>query len=139
MINSRQKGANGERELARLLEDELGCKFKRNLDQYQDGGFDLKLKNVDECNHVDVFLDKLAIECKRYSKVTESDICYWWIQAVNQTLNNNKIPILAYRKDRESWKFVVPMKILNHDFHVSYALEYCVTLSLKGFCSIVRG
>ena len=34
MVNGRQKGAAFERQIAGMLYDELGIKFRRNLDQY---------------------------------------------------------------------------------------------------------
>lgn len=35
MVNSRNKGANFERELAKLLFEELGLTFKRDIEQYR--------------------------------------------------------------------------------------------------------
>ena len=35
MVNGRQKGAAAEREIAKLLFDELGMTFKRDLEQYR--------------------------------------------------------------------------------------------------------
>jgi len=41
-INSRNKGAAGEREVAKIIENLLGLECKRNLDQWRSGGFDLE-------------------------------------------------------------------------------------------------
>ena len=38
---SRSKGQRGEREVASILNERLGLESKRNLAQYQEGGFDL--------------------------------------------------------------------------------------------------
>ena len=37
MANSRSTGASAEREIAKLLFDELGMTFKRDLEQYRAG------------------------------------------------------------------------------------------------------
>ena len=36
--NGRNKGATFERDIAKMLDDELGISFKRNLDQYRESG-----------------------------------------------------------------------------------------------------
>ena len=41
-VSERRKGADGERELAKLLYDRLGVELKRNLEQSRNGGYDLE-------------------------------------------------------------------------------------------------
>ena len=57
MVNGRQKGAAAEREIAKLLFDELGLSFKRDLEQYR------------AADHGDLICDEpfpFCIEVKRY-------------------------------------------------------------------------
>ena len=43
MTNSRSKGQRGEREVAKILSEELGFSIKRILDQTREGGHDLDI------------------------------------------------------------------------------------------------
>ena len=92
--HSRRKGASGERELAHLLEKHLDVKLVRNLSQSRDGGHDL------------TGLDNMAFEVKRTAK---SQLSAWWKQAVVQAEDVGRVPVLAYRLDRQSWRFVVAL------------------------------
>jgi hypothetical protein len=92
MVNSRVKGAGGERELAKILGDRLGVPFERNLSQCRAGGFDL------------IGLDQLAIEVKRCEKLS---IPQWWEQTQRQA--TGKVPVLAYRQSRKPWAIIVPL------------------------------
>ena len=58
-INSRNKGASFERQICKILNEELGLDCKRNLDQYQ------------AKNNFDISgLPGWAIECKNYKQIT---------------------------------------------------------------------
>lgn len=93
----RNKGANGERELARLLRDLLGdAVITRNLIQSREGGADLILDGYD-----------WALEVKR---AATAEIRTWWSQAVLQAMRAGKKPALAYRLDRQQWRFRVLMR-----------------------------
>ena len=58
MVNGRNKGASYEREIAKMLFDELGIGFKRDLEQYRAGA------------HADLIADDpdfpFTLELKRY-------------------------------------------------------------------------
>lgn len=89
---SRNKGASGERELLKLLSDELGVILTRNLEQTRNGGADC------------VLIKGFALECKRVEKLSRPT---WWRQACRQAEALGVQPILAYRRNREPWAFWV--------------------------------
>lgn len=111
-INSRIKGKTGEIELAAILNGELGCKLKRNLQQTREGGFDL----VDESG----LLNEFSIEVKRGKKYLHD----WWLQTVVQAYDCKRIPILAYRLDRYEWRFEIPIGLMNESLG-TYFLNAC--------------
>lgn len=87
-INSRRKGATGERELAHLLQT-YGYPAERGV-QYSG------LKgNADV-----VGVEGLHIECKRSERVTEED----FIKQAERDARKGQIPIVMYRKNGEQWK-----------------------------------
>lgn len=97
--SQRNKGANGERELAKLLYGRLGVELKRNLEQSRIGGYDL------------VGLP-FAIEVKRHEELRVNE---WWAQASHQAIDARNatgdytIPVLAWRQSRKPWTFRVPI------------------------------
>lgn len=91
MINSRAKGQRAEREICRLLSDELGIEVKRNVDQARDGG-------------ADVLIPGFAIEVKHRQATT---LPAWWRQARQQAEKARAEPLLLYRKDREPWSAAI--------------------------------
>lgn len=118
--SERRKGAGGERELFRLLKDELGVSVVRNLNQTRNGGADGE------------GLEGVALEVKR---AKQARIGPWIAQTVEQAERAGAEPVLAYRVDRQSWRFVVRLGLLCGDFENSR--EWAV-LSLAGFCEIYR-
>lgn len=94
-INSRNKGASGERELIRLIEDHLGIRLERNLAQSFAGGHDL------------IGLDHWAIEVKRYREIGEPEKRAFWVQAVEQANRVGKRPAVCFRADRKQWRVLV--------------------------------
>lgn len=102
-INSRSKGQVGEREVADLLNagvfraTGVYGDFKRNLQQTQDGGFDL-------CSEAFPFF---AIEVKRVESLTPALVESYWAQAKRQatvTAGKALLPILIYRQNRRPWR-----------------------------------
>lgn len=122
-INSRNKGAQGEREVSGIIHDQLGIKLQRNLDQWRSGGFDL------------VGLDGWAIEVKRAKKPLLNQ---WWQQTTEQAQKAGLKPILWYRLDNQKWRVVLPLVILNSDFHAGMGLEYTAEVSPEAFAMIYR-
>lgn len=112
-INSRAKGATGEREIATMLNtiiaeelrgfghnDEVVEKYKyfvqRNQNQTAVGGCDL----------VNTF--EFAIEIKRCQTL---QINKWWEQCVRQAEALIKQPILLYRQNNKPWRCVMFGKV----------------------------
>jgi hypothetical protein len=84
---SRNKGACGERELLKLLGDELGQSLNRNLTQTREGGGDcLEIRGW-------------VIEVKRQERLSRPS---WWAQACAQASGIGE-PMLCYRRNREPW------------------------------------
>lgn len=88
MINVRDKGKAGEREIATILRNELGVPATRNLrEQAAVGGSDI------------IGVPGWAIEVKRQKKYLRS----WWTQAAEQAASAGLEPVLLYRLDRKPW------------------------------------
>lgn len=133
MINSRTKGNNAEREVSKLLYDELGIKLIRNLDQSRSGGHDLTPEQSGG------LMDVYAIEVKRYAKITTAMLKGFWNQAVDQAKRANKVPVLIYRQDRGGWLTVVPLHQINPALSESNSFDSVAILNLSAFCAVVRG
>lgn len=107
MINIRQKGANGERQLATALNEivnELLVKhglavpeqpvIQRNQNQTAVGGNDLS----------NVF--GLGIEVKRQENLNVEG---WWRQCTEAAARNGEFPVLVYRQNNQAWRVVTWM------------------------------
>lgn len=93
-MNSKRKGADGERELARKLR-ELGFENARRGVQYQ-GGQD----SPDV-----VGIDGFHIECKRVEKLNIEDA----MQQSERDAGTN-VPLVIHRKDKERWKVTLRLE-----------------------------
>lgn len=90
--SSRTKGASAEREVFKLLNVRLGKElFSRNLLQTRLGGCD--------DGNADVF----AVEVKRQEKLNLPA----WIEQAKKQAKPGQIPVLAYRRNREPWQFLI--------------------------------
>ena len=107
-INSRAKGSNAEREFAAILFDHLGVRLVRNLEQCRGGGHDL-IVAPGQAGPVTDYINRFAIECKRYAVITPAKINIWWEQAIKQSAMVGKLPLLAYRGNRGQWRVVLPL------------------------------
>ncbi len=136
-INSRTKGAAGEREFAGLIHDQLGIRLVRNLEQARNGGHDLII-HPDEIGPVVDSLNRFAIEVKRYAQISPALIKNWWQQAVAQASAINKQHALAYRANQRNWTILIPAHTVNPALPVSHALDYAAALTIDGFCLLVR-
>jgi len=103
---SRNKGAAFEREVCKLIEDELGYGVRRNLDQYQ-------VKEQCDIELADLF----AIECKRYAAAVggwfQPD---WWKQAEKSAALRNLVPVLIWKYDRQPIRIALPIYAINADY-----------------------
>lgn len=135
-INSRQKGAAGEREFAKTLHEELGVALVRNLEQSRQGGHDLLV--VDDGRHLADRLNRFAFEVKRYASTSPALLRQWWSQTVQQAERADKLPALAFRADRQPWAVIVPLCAANRAYPFWPALEMAVQLSVAAFAALVR-
>ncbi len=93
-INSKNKGASGERELANLLKD-YGFEDARRGQQYCGANGDADV----------VGLEGVHIECKRVEKLNLD-------KAYEQAMNDAKeeeIPVVIHRKNRQEWKVTLSL------------------------------
>ena len=95
---SRDKGANGEREVVSLLADELGIAAKRQLDQSRDGGADI----VIQCGS-----KSLAIEVKR----VERSAPLAWLRQVEAV--DTDLHMVLWRPSRTNWIGILPWETLS--------------------------
>ena len=120
--SQRTKGASGERELVRLLRDQLGDDtITRNLDQVRDGGGD-------------ILLQEWVIEVKRCRRASFGT---WWRQAVAQA--GDRQPALAYRLDRQPWRVRIPLAALVEHAGPVEEFRRTVEISLDGFVALIQG
>lgn len=92
-MNSRDKGARGERELANVLK-EYGYKTRRGQ-QYSGANGDADV----------VGIEGLHIECKRVEKLNIE-------QALQQSIRDareSEIPVVMHRKNHENWKVTLSL------------------------------
>ena len=88
-VNSKRKGAAGERELAHKL-NEYGFETRRSV-QYNGKADDGKADLVN--------LPGIHIECKRVERLNVSEAM---TQAINDA-KNGELPTVFHRKNREQW------------------------------------
>ena len=89
---ARNKGAAGERELSKILTDELGFEVKRKLGQARDGGDDIQV-------------GKYRIEVKRREALRLDD----WCQQIEACCDPREVPVVAYRRNGQPWRVVLPL------------------------------
>jgi Holliday junction resolvase len=89
----RNKGARGEREVAKLIHDHLGFEVTRRCRQYESDS-DL------------IGIPGWSVEVKNHATITRSTLIAWWEQACLQA--GGDIPCLAYKRGRAWWRFVWP-------------------------------
>ena len=119
-INSRSKGAAGEREVAAILRDELRLEIRRNWqEQSAVGGSDLQ------------GVPGWAVEVKRQKVARLSE---WWTQTAMQANRAFLKPVLIYRLDRQPWFAMMSMMDLRAD--VGHHSQ--VTMTLEAWCAVVR-
>jgi len=102
MVNGRQKGAAAEREIAKLLLDELGMTFKRDLEQYR------------AADHGDLTCDEpfpFVIEVKRYGTGCAPQP-KWWDQVCAAAQACEKQPLLVYKYNHQQWRWRIPAQVL---------------------------
>lgn len=119
MVNGRQKGAAAEREIAKLLLDELGEEFgltwKRDLEQYREG------------EHGDLVCSDpsfpFVLEIKRFKSGCAAQP-KWWDQccaAARAETERRRVlrpdapekqPLLVYKYNHQQWRWRIPAQVL---------------------------
>jgi len=135
----RAKGAAFERQIAGMLFDELGIKFKRNLEQYQ-------MKNLADLTASDASFPFL-LELKRYKNSVSPS---WWDQIVTAARTsdgnpNDCLPCLIWKLDRQDISVRIPIEALARlgrplaqDVAEAYDWRYTATLSWPDFIMVCR-
>lgn len=116
---SRMKGADGEREVSRLLTEELGELVQRKLGAARNGGSDIAVPGW-------------AIEVKR----TEVWLAEFWDQAERQAKHEHAKPALIWRKSRCPWLVWIDLHDIAPEMFVRG--ESIARITFKAFCKIVR-
>ena len=93
-MNSRDKGARGERELANILRDKHGFHTRRGQ-QFCGANGDADV----------VGIEGFHIECKRVEKLNIENA----LQQSIRDAREGEIPIVAHRKNREDWKVTMSL------------------------------
>jgi len=101
MVSARQKGASGERELAKWLFTHglTRTLAERNLEQVRKGGIDLIPKD-----------HPFAYEVKRVESITIGTFDKWWIKAMKDSRPLRREAVVAYRTSRSDWMFMVSVE-----------------------------
>ena len=96
-INSRNKGANGEREAGRWLQEQFKLEKtpRRNLEQVRSGGHDLE------------GFQPFCIEVKRSETIDKRS---WWLQVTHSLTDEYFVPVVMYRQNGRKWKFLISGK-----------------------------
>lgn len=136
-INSRQKGAQGEREFSATLFDQLGIRLQRNLTQTRNGGHDL-LMPEDASGPAAESLSRVALEVKRYRAVTPALVTRWWTQAETQATQAGLWPCLAFRGDRQAWRLKLPVAALLIEWPHWQGVEWTAEVGLEAFAALAR-
>lgn len=126
MINSRAKGRSFELQIAKILHDELGCKFYRDLEQY---------RSVDRGDLITDDLDfPFIVECKAYKSGNKCDPD-WQRQASRAAIAASKMPVVIYKFNYRDITCSVPMEVINP----AYAkCGFWADISMDAFCYLAR-
>lgn len=124
--SSRRKGAAGEREFIRMVNEALGLRCRRELKQYQ------QAQNGD----IDQLVGPYLVEIKNHAK---PNIPAFWKQAVTQADRVGAVPALAYKLFRKGWRVLVPIpQAWASEQQWRRDLQYTMDLAPDGFFLIVR-
>lgn len=92
---NRQRGQEGEREIANLLTDALGYKVNRLLGQERDKGADILTKPY-------------RWEIKRRKRI---GLIYDWLEEAQESLQDaSERPVIAFRADGKGWLVAMPIE-----------------------------
>jgi len=125
-VSQKHKGARGEIQVAKDLatwwaQVEQGCKFKRTPlsggwgDADTRGGFKVA---GDICTTAERW--PFTVEVKRregwsfgtFARGRLSPVWGWWRQCIEQAAEEDRIPMLWFRKNRQPWLVLLPERLL---------------------------
>lgn len=92
--SQRTKGACGEREVCRILSDELGQAVHRELSQPRDSGCDIKV-------------GPFNLEIKRRKGIAVHE---WMEQCERSCVGTERHPVVICRGDGKPWLAIVPLQ-----------------------------
>lgn len=119
-LHAQKKGKRGEVEFCAWLNRHLNIKTERNYNQ-ADG------------TSSDIIIADFIIEVKRRESL---DLDAWWHQIVVAKKNHedeNLIPVVAFRKNRHPWSFLVPAYLI-HGLELGY-----IQMNERVFLQFARG
>ena len=97
-VNSRAKGAAGERELAHYLKEQFAWTSRRTQQFCGDAG---------DSDVIVQQLPDLFIECKRVAKLNLAEAMETALRQCGQSL-----PVVCHRTNRGDWMLTVPLHLL---------------------------
>ena len=124
MVNSRNKGAAGERAVAKLLFDELGIEFRRDLEQYRSADRGDLLCDVPNWPFV--------LEVKTYASGTGLKP-EWWRQACAAAQMAGLQPVVIYKYNNRPWRVAMTLSTV-----FDGASDEVIEMSIPTFCLIAR-
>ena len=133
MVNSRDKGTRGEYAVIKLIEELLGIKLKRDVEQYRqaDRGDLILAEDADW---------PFCVEVKSYSGLSVTHRPAWWQQVEKASAAHGMIPVLFYKYDRYEWRVV--MKANTVSFALGGTLDHdddiLLTTDAYGFAYMAR-
>jgi hypothetical protein len=145
MVNSRDKGTRGEYAVIKLIEELLGIKLKRDVEQYRqaDRGDLILAEDADW---------PFCVEVKTYSSssLSVTHRPAWWQQVEKASAAHGLIPVLFYKYDRYEWRVVLKADTvsfalggtLNHEddhlFTMDHDDDILLTTDVDGFAYLAR-
>jgi len=136
MVNARDKGQGGEREIADMLSGIIyNVSLSRNPDKLQaakNASSVQRNQNQSAVGGADLVGTLcFAIEIKRCETLAVST---WWKQCLEQARRNGKIPVLMYRQNRKAWHVVTVAQALGCTTFADMRVE----VSIEDFKTIFR-
>lgn len=126
MINGRGKGAEGEREFCRWLQNtlDLGYLPTRDLEQVRSGGADVTC------------LRPFLFEVKRCEALAQRT---WWLQVMRAARAvPGSIPVVCFRQNRQPWRFLLSATYLGLDSGFLQLEETEFTVWLQKYYNISK-
>lgn len=132
MVNSRNKGATFERNVARELHLLLGVTFKRDLDQYR------------QSDRGDLIPDDedfpFLIECKAFGKPLTTCKPEWWDQARKAAQNAGKRPCVIWKSNHRPVRVTMSSRDVIECIARGHwsAHHHLIDTTLEGFAYVAR-